>query len=101
MVPLRLRKYADKDSASTSFEEDIWINSTPGSKSFCRPITFEYTKETKIATQELVHHIESEIKLMQPILIEIEDYSFNVSFDMRLTMIDGKVSNALTETSST
>lgn len=99
MVPLRLRKYADKDSASTSFE-DIWINPSPGSKSFCRPISFEYTKETKIATQQLVHTIESEIKLLQPISIEVENYSFNISFDMKLTMIDGKVCNSLTETSS-
>ena len=51
LVPLRIRKYAASDSPSTSFE-DIWINSIPGSKAFCRPICFEYTKETKITTQD-------------------------------------------------
>lgn len=99
MVPLRIRKYADSDSSSTCFK-DIWKNPTPGSKAFCRPITFKYTKETKISTQDLIRSIESEIKCLEPVTIKIGSYSFIVDFDMKLTMIDGKVSNAITETSS-
>ncbi|KAI8116942.1 hypothetical protein CVS40_11083 [Lucilia cuprina] len=54
LVPLRIRKYADSDSPSTSFD-DIWKNSTPGSKAFCRPISFEYIKESKTTTQDLIN----------------------------------------------
>lgn len=100
LVPLRIRKYADSDSPSTSFD-DIWKNSTPGSKAFCRPISFEYIKESKTTTQDLINRIEAEIKNLEPITIEIENYSFNMSYDLKLTMIDGKVGNAITGTSST
>lgn len=100
LVPLRIRKKEDTDSPSTSFH-DVWINSTPGSKSFCRPICFEYTKESAFNTQKLVDRIEKEIKCMEPITIAILDFSFTIGFIVNLTMIDGKVCNAITGTSST
>lgn len=100
LVPLRLRKREDTDCPSTSFD-DIWINSTPGSKNFCRPIWFEYTKESATNTQNLVDHIEKEIKELEPISIKILDYSFTISFILNFTMVDGKVCNAVTGTSST
>lgn len=103
LVPLRIRAYSLSGSSSTSCGntfEDIWINSTPGSKLFCRPIGFEYTKESKTTTKDLVAYIKDEIRNLEPISIEMGEYKFNISFDLSLTMIDGKVSNAITETSS-
>lgn len=102
LVPLRMRSYSLKQSSSkckNSFE-DIWLNTTPGSKHFCRPIWFEYTRESKTTTKDLVEYIKDEINDLQPLSITINQYTFDISFQLSLTMIDGKVSNAITETSS-
>lgn len=103
LVPLRIRSYFLGASSSTSCEktfEDIWINSTPGSKTFCRPISFEYIKESKHETKKLVEYIKTEIGKLEPISFEMEGCYFNISFQMSLTMIDGKVSNAINDTGS-
>uniref|UniRef100_A0A1I8NZC6 V(D)J recombination-activating protein 1 RNase H domain-containing protein n=1 Tax=Stomoxys calcitrans TaxID=35570 RepID=A0A1I8NZC6_STOCA len=100
LVPLRIRKHADTDYASTSFN-DIWINSTPGSKNFCRPLCFEFTKESTINTQYLVQRTETEFKNLESVTIEIMEYIFQMGFNIKLTMIDGKVSNTLTGISLT
>lgn len=97
LVPLRIRLYSK--SCENAFE-DIWINPTPGSKLFCRPIGFEYTKESTTSTKDLVAYINGEKDNLEPISIEIGTFRFNISFDLKLTMIDGKVSNAITDTSS-
>lgn len=104
LVPLRIRAYSVGASSSRNCQktfEDIWINSSPGSKSFCRPISFEYTKESTTTTNDLVRYLETEIKKLTPISFEMEGYNFNISFQLSLTMIDGKVSNAITGTNST
>lgn len=100
LVPLRLRVQNTGPSSSSKAYEDIWVNSTPGSKNFCRPISFEFTKENKDNTKNLVKNINKQINDLTPICIKIEAYSINISFDMCLTMIDGKVSNAITSTPS-
>lgn len=102
LVPLRLRAYSCEPSSSSSREgyKDLWTNSTPGSKIFCRPISFEYTKETKDKTKELVNSIKNEINNLEKITIERNGCYVNVSFQLQLTMIDGKVANAITDTKS-
>ncbi|KAI8122760.1 MOB kinase activator-like 3 [Lucilia cuprina] len=80
--------------------EDIWINTTPGSKNFCRPIGFEYIKESKKTTKDLVEYLKDEINALEPICIKIKEFYINVSYQLSLTMIDGKISNAITEISS-
>ncbi|KAI8116455.1 Nephrin [Lucilia cuprina] len=76
------------------------INTTPGSKNFCRPVGFEYIKESKKATKDLVEYLKDEINALKAICIKIKEFSINVSYQLSLTMIGGKVSNAITETSS-
>ncbi|KAI8116855.1 hypothetical protein CVS40_11149 [Lucilia cuprina] len=74
IFPLRIRKNADSDSPSTSFD-DIWKYSTPGSKAFCRPKIFEYIKESKTTTKINVYNLYgSRNYKTEPITIEIENY---------------------------
>lgn len=100
LVPLRIRSYSTTEPSTSNAFEDIWVNATPGSKAFCRPIGFEYTKESKTTTKNLVEYINGEIDNLEPICIEIGEWSFNMSFKLSLTMIDGKVCNAITDTIS-
>lgn len=102
LVPLRMQtdSTAPSNSSSVSVREDIWTNTTPGSKIFCRPIRFEFVKETKETTNALVKGIKNEIDNLDKITFQINNYNINVSFQLLLTMIDGKVSNAITDTVS-
>lgn len=100
MVPLRMRLTKDTSSSHNAYE-DIWINVTPGSKFFCRPIRFEYTKENKTSTQSLVESINNEIKALSTLQVNISGRSIKVSFHPLFTMIDGKVANAITDITST
>lgn len=77
------------------------MNLTPGSKFLCRPIRFEYVKEDIVSTQSLVDSIEREISSLSPLYVEISGQVIKVSFQPQLTMIDGKVANAITDTTST
>lgn len=97
-VPLRMRLY--NKLPSTSSANDIWTNLTPGSKFLCRPIRFEYVKEDIVSTQSLVDSIERELSSLSPLNVEISGQVIEVSFKPQLTMIDGKVANAITDTTS-
>ncbi|KAI8122292.1 Plasma membrane calcium-transporting ATPase 4 [Lucilia cuprina] len=99
LVPLRIRSYSLNPSSSSienSFE-DIWINTTPGSKNFCRPIKLEYIKESKKATKDLVEYLKDEINALEPICIKIKEFSINVSYQLSLTMIDGKLDEEIAD----
>lgn len=98
-VPLRMRIYNQLPSTSSS--NDIWKNLSPGSKFLCRPIRFEYVKEDKITTQRLVDSIQKEISSLTPVSVEINGQVIKVSFQGQFSMIDGKVANAVTDTTST
>lgn len=100
LVPLRLRLYNNMPSSSTNSVQDIWINKTPGSKFLCRPIRFEYIRENKETTQNLIDGIKCEIANMAPLEIHISGRIITVSFEPCLTMVDGKVANVITDTKS-
>lgn len=101
-VPLRLTKtyIGSEPSTSRAAEIDAWKNEIPSSTKFCRPIKFAYKKETKDVITEEVGKIRDEIKELQPVIFEFNDQCIEVNFKMSLTMIDGKVAQALTETKS-
>lgn len=99
LVPLRMR--IETPSASNAEHVDIWLNSTPGSKLLCRPICFEYTKEDRNSTRKMVNQINKEISQLRSVYIEISGSEIEVSFHLEMTMIDGKVANAVTDTLST
>lgn len=85
-VPLRL----------TSGEEIIWENSKPSSTLLCRPIYFQFIHENKLNIKEEKAKIDDEITALVPSLIENE---IRVKHSMLMTMIDGKITSHLSETS--
>lgn len=74
----------------------VWENSKPSSTLFCRPIRFAFCKESTDAIKNEVQRVESEISLLQPTRIS----SVSVKHQLLMTMVDGKICNAITETSS-
>lgn len=93
MVPLCLRVDGEESSV-------LWNNPRPSSTKYCRPIKFEYEKETKEKTQDEVSSIKEEIKNLLPTKIETNNGTYLIGVDMHVTMVDGKVCQALTDTPS-
>lgn len=91
LVPLRLE----------CGEKIIWQNPRPSSTRFCRPLKMEFIKETAI-TSKLEHdRVSEEIKHLNNSTVELGEKVVVVRHSLILSMIDGKVCNALTETTST
>ncbi|XP_060868603.1 uncharacterized protein LOC132943582 [Metopolophium dirhodum] len=95
LVPLRLTFGMTDDT-----NDILWKNLTPSSTRYCRPIKFLYKKETKYNTCKEVEAIENEIKALVPIEIVLNNISVPVHCKLVMTMVDGKVINNLTDTSS-
>lgn len=87
-VPLRLM----------SDDVIVWENPRPSSTSYCRPIMFEFKQETKEYIQQVEATIEEEIQNLIP--TKILNGEFEVFHELHMTMIDGKVCTALSETDS-
>ncbi|KAL4104078.1 hypothetical protein QTP88_019391 [Uroleucon formosanum] len=74
----------------------FWENDRPSSTDFCRPIKFEFVKETTNTIITEINKIESEIINLVPSLCQ----NVEIEHKLVMTMIDGKVCNAITNTSS-
>ena len=78
----------------------VWQNPAPSSVRFCRPICIEFCKETPEKTKAVVDEIKSQINSLRPPIINKNGKSVQVKHELFLTMIDGKVAQALTDTPS-
>lgn len=78
----------------------IWQNPRPSSTMFCRPIKFIFAKETKEFTKIETTKVLEDINRLLPTIINTGDSQISVKHELLLTMTDGKVCNALTETLS-
>lgn len=79
----------------------ILQNPRPSSTRYCRPIKFQFKKETSILIKEERNNVDEQIKHPQPLKIRISnDEEITITYEMKLTMVDGKVCNSLTGTSS-
>lgn len=77
-------------------------NRFPQSTRFCRPLKLEFTSETKEVIRREADDLKKGIESIENIQIEIaEGKKIEISFSLFLTVIDGKVLNVLTETTST
>ena len=74
----------------------IWENLRPSSTHFCRPIRFSICKETPEVIQKEIERIESEISSLMP----TQANSSKVVHQLHMSMIDGKICNVITQTSS-
>ncbi|KAF0313394.1 hypothetical protein FJT64_016052 [Amphibalanus amphitrite] len=87
MVPLRLR---------TEDGRVIWANPKPNSTFFCRPISFIFEKESKELTTATYVQLQQEVESLTPSVVQLaNDVTISVRHEMTLTMIDGKVHNAI------
>jgi hypothetical protein len=78
----------------------IWKNPRPSSTRFCRPVRFLFEKETQDTIKNEVRYIENQIKSLEPTKVIIGSSNLKINNKLLLTMITGKVCNAITETSS-
>lgn len=97
MVPIQLKSFRKNNK-----EEEIilWQNPRVSSTRYCRPIHFQCKKETVELTKQEIHHIQEQINQIQPTNKQIGDMHIKVNHIFHMTMIDGKVCNSLTDTSS-
>lgn len=95
MVPLRI--YFQKISGC---KLTVWNNDLPSSVSFCRPIKMVFQKETAELTRKEVERLKNQINNLNPTKLCIDENEILVTSEMILSMIDGKVLNHLTNTSS-
>lgn len=95
IVPLQL--YAEQPGNDKII---VWQNPRPSSTRFCRPVRFQFKKETKELTIQETAYIETQISKLRPTTDMLGNEKIAVSHVCVMTMINGKVCNALTETPS-
>lgn len=96
LVPLQLSGF----NAETQSNIIVWQNSRPSSPWFCRPIRLQFKRETKESTIEEKRFVDEQIESLTKFDTFQDGKSVGVNFKLIFTMIDGKVCNVVTETTS-
>lgn len=91
VVPVRL----------VSDNKIIWQNPSPASTAYCRPLKIQFIKESKETSIVEKNRVDHEIEKLRDTTITSQDRQVHVNHKLIFTMVDGKVCNALTETTST
>lgn len=84
----------------SSSGEEYWRNKSPSSTRYCRPISFEFTKETKDKVLEVYEDMKMKIHALKDTYIVIGNKEFFVKHNLLFTMLDGKTAQTLTATPS-
>lgn len=87
LVPLRL----EEESGTI-----LWQNPAPSSTNYCRPIGFIFAKETNELIKKESASLEEEIRNLVPTIVD----NFDIKHVLYMTMIDGKISTVVSNTSS-
>lgn len=95
-VPLQLVLTTDNKENSVV----LWKNPRPSSTRYCRPIRLRYLKESTAVSVEEEAHFKDKIRNLQPTVFKEEDREYRITHCLQLTMVDGKVCNALSGVSS-
>lgn len=93
-VPLKL-------VCGVNCNKTLWENPTPSSPRFCRPIKFKFVKETTDITQQEIINVNNSINSLNSTIFDLFGKQFKVKHKFIMTMVDGKVCNAATGTTST
>lgn len=93
LVPLQLNSSKNADLI-------VWKNPRPSSPRFCRPIKIQFLKVTSQATINEVNLIKEEVKTLTSLKVEIAGKKISVNYQLCFTMVDGKVCNSVTNTTS-
>lgn len=92
LIPLRL---INKDNTI------LWTNRASQSARFCRPIKFQYVKESVEIIIREKKNIDEQIDNLRVFNISIdENHCIRIHYAVFFTLIDGKVLNAITNTKS-
>lgn len=81
--------------------ENIWINSTPQSTRFCRPIRLSYETETTQTTQQEHNRLKGEISTLVPHNFVVNGKSVYIKYNLELTLLDGKALNNVLDNDAT
>ena len=95
LVLLQLTAFDD-----VSHEIVVWENPTPSSTRYCRPIRLQFLKETADSICEEKNVVEKQIESLIPFQTTFDELNVQIKYHLTFTMIDGKVKNAITETTS-
>ena len=98
LVPLQLT--ASSHSSKTC-ETIIWKNPRPSSPRYCRPIHLQFKSETAELARAEEKNITDQIKALTPFNTVVDGKDIRISYELILSMVYGKVVNALTDTAST
>lgn len=87
---------------ATSINKIMWLNATPQSVRFCRPIRIAVEKETNDAIIAEKNRLDTEVTQLQPHRFSLANgKNASVNFDLHFSMIDGKCLNAILDNSAT
>lgn len=95
-VPLQL-VHVNKLTKTTTI---VWKNPRPSSPRYCRPVKIEFGQESVNLTKKTVDDVQQQIKNLTPFETTIAGKKVSVTYNLSFTMIDTKVCNSLTNTSS-
>ncbi|KAH0820766.1 hypothetical protein GEV33_002025 [Tenebrio molitor] len=76
-------------------------NPTPSSPRYCRPIRIRFVKESNDITNDEILYMKSAISSLRNSAVTLPNKIFSVKHTLKFTMVEGKVCNAATQTSST
>lgn len=79
----------------------IWQNPTPSSPRYCRPIRFRFVKESTDVIKEEISYVDESAKKLTPTEVILHGSKLMFEHVFKMTLIDGKVCNAATDTKST
>lgn len=85
---------------SKSSHSIIWKNPRPSSTRYCRPVPFQFKKETTELSIEEENYFKEKINQLKPTKILICNKKIIVLHSLQLTMVDGKLCKGLSESSS-
>ncbi|KAJ8686062.1 hypothetical protein QAD02_021855 [Eretmocerus hayati] len=78
-----------------------WINPTPGSTRFCRPLQLSFEKETPESIKSDYAKMKSEMSELRPHAFPLSNGKrVRVTFEIHTTLYDGKCVNTITENPS-
>lgn len=85
---------------NTSGTDLVWKNPRPSSTRYCRPIRFQFLKETLPITKSEAAYFREQIDNLIPTIFKLNDRDINIQHSLQMTMVDGKVCTALSNSSS-
>ena len=94
LVPLQL--YTEQEIDKTV----LWQNPTPSSTRYCRPLKVEFMKETGDTIKAEEQYMAQQISVLDCTTTALGSAVLKVKHILVLSMVDGKVANTLTGTTS-